>query len=47
MAAALRCIRLKAKASSLTFSFEEEKMIVFDSSGLAKSSFINPNFCVS
>ena len=36
------CIRLKAKASSLTFSFEEEKMIVFDSSRFGEQvRFIN------
>ena len=47
MAATLSFMRLSVWASSLTFIFDDEKMMVFDSDGLAKSSRMMPSFWLS
>ena len=44
MAATLSFMRLSVWASSLTLSFDEEKMIVFDSVGSANISRMMPSF---
>jgi len=47
MAATLSFMRLSVWASSLTLSFDDEKMIVFDSVGSANSSRMMPSFWLS
>ena len=47
IAATSSFMRLSVCASSLTFSFDDEKMIVFDSEGSANSSRIIPSFWLS
>lgn len=47
IAATLSFIRLSVWANSLTLSFDEEKMMVFDPLGSANSSRMMPIFCDS